>query len=230
MLKFGVAFALCGSILAFDADPAAALAIPANPATLAYGDAPSVVTVAARGRASGRSFSRRYAVVRRTGVNRRIVVHVRPAVRPIVINRPYVPYAGYGYGNGYYPTRTGNSTSYGFPAGTGYGYGYNPAFQPARTFRAGYPAYVKTVYRPNRVAAMRRVGAAGPFGYGYAPKRVLVRPWAHRPYYGVAVNGAVLGDVTPVSAFGVPPSAPTPSLCWVWTDDSRQRGYYDYCQ
>lgn len=228
MLKYGVALLLSGALLAVDAEPAEAMAPLRNPATAAFADAPSLLSVAARGGVSGRAVSRRHVVVRRPGVNRRIIVYARPAVRPVVVNRPYAPYPGYGF----YPTRTGNSTSYGFPTGYGYGYGYNPAYQPVRgwTYHAGYPVYVKRVYRPNRVAAIRPGHGAGPYGYGFVPKRVIVRPWAERPYYGVSVNGAVLGSVTAVAGLGVPPSVPSPSLCWVWTDETRQRGYYDYCQ
>jgi hypothetical protein len=228
MLKYGVALSMAGAILAADAKPAEAMVPLRNPAAVAFADTSPLVAVAARGGVSGRAVSRRLVVVRSPGANRRIVVHVRPPVRPVLVNRPFVPYPGYGY----LPTRTGNTTSYGFPTGSGYGYGYNPAYQPVRgwTYHAGYPVYAKHVYRPNRIAVVAPGHGSGPYGYGFAPKRVIVRPWVHRPYYGVAINGAVLGNVTTVAALGVPQSVPSPSLCWVWTDDSRQRGYYDYCQ
>lgn len=54
-----------------------------------------------------------------------------------------------------------------------------------------------------------------------------VRPWVHRPYYGAAVAGVVIGTV--IVASTVPP-APSPELCWYWSSSAQTRGYWDYCK
>jgi hypothetical protein len=59
-----------------------------------------------------------------------------------------------------------------------------------------------------------------------APVRPIprVRPW----YWGTAIAGVTLGTVIAVSAATAPP-APSPELCWFWTDSHKTRGYWDYC-
>ncbi|WP_078057791.1 hypothetical protein [Rhizobium rhizosphaerae] len=54
-----------------------------------------------------------------------------------------------------------------------------------------------------------------------------VRPWVHRPYYGAVVAGVVLGTV--IVASSVPP-APSPQVCWYWSNSFQTRGYWDYCK
>jgi hypothetical protein len=54
-----------------------------------------------------------------------------------------------------------------------------------------------------------------------------VRPWVRRPYFGTVVAGVTLGTI--IAATAIPP-APSSDLCWFWTNSSRTRGYWDYCQ
>ena len=57
-----------------------------------------------------------------------------------------------------------------------------------------------------------------------------VRVWAPRPHYGAIVAGVTLGTIIVVSAVGVAPPAPSPTLCWYWTDPVMSGGYWDYCK
>jgi hypothetical protein len=54
----------------------------------------------------------------------------------------------------------------------------------------------------------------------------VVRPWVRRPYFGAVVAGVTLGTV--IAATAIPP-APSSDLCWYWSNSSRTRGYWDYC-
>ena len=54
-----------------------------------------------------------------------------------------------------------------------------------------------------------------------------VRPWIRRPYFGTVVAGVTLGTI--IAATTIPP-APSSGLCWFWSNSSRTRGYWDYCQ
>ena len=54
-----------------------------------------------------------------------------------------------------------------------------------------------------------------------------VRPWVRRPYFGTVVAGVTLGTI--IAASTIPP-APSSGLCWYWSNSSRTRGYWDYCQ
>jgi hypothetical protein len=54
-----------------------------------------------------------------------------------------------------------------------------------------------------------------------------VRPWVRRPYYGTVVAGVALGTV--IAATTIPP-APSSDLCWYWSNSSKTKGYWDYCQ
>jgi hypothetical protein len=65
-----------------------------------------------------------------------------------------------------------------------------------------------------------RVGVGG-VGVG------AVRPWVRRPYFGTVVAGVTLGTI--IAASTIPP-APSSGLCWFWSNSSRTRGYWDYCQ
>jgi hypothetical protein len=54
-----------------------------------------------------------------------------------------------------------------------------------------------------------------------------VRPWIRRPYYGTVIAGVALGTI--IAASTIPP-APSSDLCWYWSNSSKTRGYWDYCQ
>jgi hypothetical protein len=54
-----------------------------------------------------------------------------------------------------------------------------------------------------------------------------VRPWVRLPYYGTVVAGVTLGTI--IAASTIPP-APSSELCWYWSNSSKTRGYWDYCQ
>jgi hypothetical protein len=54
-----------------------------------------------------------------------------------------------------------------------------------------------------------------------------VRPWVRRPYFGTVVAGVTLGTIIAASTI---PAAPSSGLCWFWSNSSRSRGYWDYCQ
>lgn len=53
--------------------------------------------------------------------------------------------------------------------------------------------------------------------------------WKRRRDFGRAVIGTVIiGAIIATAANTVPPR-PSADLCWVWTDGSRTRGYWNYC-
>ena len=54
-----------------------------------------------------------------------------------------------------------------------------------------------------------------------------VRPWAQQPYYGAVFDGVTLGAV--IAANTVPTSWSI-DVCWYWSDSSKTRGYWDFCQ
>jgi hypothetical protein len=56
-----------------------------------------------------------------------------------------------------------------------------------------------------------------------------IRPWAARPYFGTVVAGVTLGTIIAATAYNVAPPPPASNLCWYWTDSSRIRGYWSYC-
>lgn len=61
------------------------------------------------------------------------------------------------------------------------------------------------------------------------PRVVGIRPWVRRPHYGRIVAGVALGTVIAATAYALAPTPPAPDLCWNWSDSTRQRGYWDYC-
>lgn len=61
------------------------------------------------------------------------------------------------------------------------------------------------------------------------PKGGYVRNWSRKPYYGDFMAGVALGTIIGVVVAGSAPSSPSSDLCWYWTDPSRTRGYWDYC-
>jgi hypothetical protein len=54
-----------------------------------------------------------------------------------------------------------------------------------------------------------------------------VRPWVRQPYYGTAFDGVTLGAVIATAAV---PTSPSFDLCWYWSNSSKTRGYWDFCQ
>ncbi len=70
---------------------------------------------------------------------------------------------------------------------------------------------VRTVRRTVVVAPVRPVPA--------------VRPW----YWGSVVAGVTIGTIVTVAAVNAVPKAPSPELCWFWSDSSKTRGYWNYC-
>jgi hypothetical protein len=69
------------------------------------------------------------------------------------------------------------------------------------------------------------VGVVGGVRGGVAVVRP-VRPWVRRPYYGTVVAGVTLGTIIAASTI---PTAPASDLCWYWSNSSKTRGYWDYC-
>src|SRR5262249_5925402 len=54
-----------------------------------------------------------------------------------------------------------------------------------------------------------------------------VRPWVPQPYYGTVFDGVTLGAVI---AATVAPTSPSIDVCWYWSNSSKARGYWDFCQ
>ena len=54
-----------------------------------------------------------------------------------------------------------------------------------------------------------------------------VRPWVQQPYYGAVFDGVTLGAVIAANAV---PTSPSIDLCWYWSNSSKSRGYWDFCQ
>ena len=61
------------------------------------------------------------------------------------------------------------------------------------------------------------------------PKGGHVKNWSRKPYYGDFLAGVALGMIIGVVVAGSAPASPSSDLCWYWTDPSRTRGYWDYC-
>ena len=54
-----------------------------------------------------------------------------------------------------------------------------------------------------------------------------VRPWVQQPYYGAVFDGVTLGAVVAANAV---PASPSIDVCWYWSNSSKTRGYWDFCQ
>ena len=54
-----------------------------------------------------------------------------------------------------------------------------------------------------------------------------VRPWVQQPYYGAVFDGVTLGAVL---AANTVPTSWSIDVCWYWSDSSKTRGYWDFCQ
>ena len=84
--------------------------------------------------------------------------------------------------------------------------------------------------RHRGVAARRTHVAVGRRG-AVAVKSTLVvrpvRPWVQQPYYGAVFDGVTLGAVIAANAV---PTSQSIDLCWYWSNSSKTRGYWDFCQ
>jgi|SRR4051794_30263487 hypothetical protein len=99
--------------------------------------------------------------------------------------------------------------------------------------RRGGAARRTTVVGPRGGVASRTVVRGGAVGRpGYAGGGVR---WA-RPgrYYwprgGAIAAGAAIGFVSAATAAAWAGAAPSPGMCWYYTDPSRTQGFWDYCQ
>lgn len=54
------------------------------------------------------------------------------------------------------------------------------------------------------------------------------RRYERRKNFGRFVAGVTLGAVI-ITAANTIPRRPSPDLCWYWSNNSRTRGYWDYC-
>jgi hypothetical protein len=54
-----------------------------------------------------------------------------------------------------------------------------------------------------------------------------VRPWVQQPYYGAVFDGVTLGAVIAANAV---PASQSIDVCWYWSNSSKTRGYWDFCQ
>lgn len=78
--------------------------------------------------------------------------------------------------------------------------------------------------RPNRLKPGCRAAFCRP-GYNFGK----YERWKRRRDFGRAVVGTVvIGAIIATAANTIPPR-PSNDLCWVWTDGSRTRGYWNYC-
>jgi hypothetical protein len=54
------------------------------------------------------------------------------------------------------------------------------------------------------------------------------RKWKRKRDFGRFVGGIILGTII-ITAAGVVPPRPSPDVCWRWSNNTRTRGYWDYC-
>jgi hypothetical protein len=132
-------------------------------------------------------------------------VRPAPGVRPDGVARP-------GSRPGYQPASPGYRPAY-RPASPG----YRPAYRPG--YRPGYrppPAAWRPVYPGWRP--------------GWAPAPWYGSYW--RPGYGWAAAAGLIAvgvlAATAATAYSVPPP-PDPNLCWFYTDQTYQTGYWASC-
>jgi len=71
------------------------------------------------------------------------------------------------------------------------------------------------------------VGRRGPVAVKSTAVVRPVRPWVRQTYYGTVFDGVTLGTVIAAAAVPTPPSF---DLCWYWSNSSKTRGYWDFCQ
>jgi hypothetical protein len=88
---------------------------------------------------------------------------------------------------------------------------------------------VRTI-RHRGVAARRThvaVGRRGAVAMKSTPVVRPVRPWVPQPYYGAVFDGVTLGAVIAANAV---PTSRSIDVCWYWSNSSKTRGYWDFCQ
>jgi hypothetical protein len=84
--------------------------------------------------------------------------------------------------------------------------------------------------RHRGVAARRThvaVGRRGAVAVKSTPVVRPVRPWVQQPYYGAVFDGVTLGAVIAANAV---PTSWSIDVCWYWSNSSKTRGYWDFCQ
>ena len=84
--------------------------------------------------------------------------------------------------------------------------------------------------RHRGVAARKTHVAVGSRGAVAVKSTTVVRPvraWVQQPYYGAVFDGVTLGAV--IAATAVPTSWSI-DVCWYWSNSSKTRGYWDFCQ
>src|SRR5262249_23995659 len=84
--------------------------------------------------------------------------------------------------------------------------------------------------RHRGVAARRThvaVGRRGRWSVKHAGFVRPVRPWFPQSYYGAVFDGVTLGAVMAATAV---PTSPSFDVCWYWSNSSKTRGYWDFCQ
>ncbi|MCA3595556.1 MAG: hypothetical protein IOC68_10330 [Methylobacterium sp.] len=89
--------------------------------------------------------------------------------------------------------------------------------------RVGRPA-ARPVVRPGRPVA-RPVRRPRPIIVAPVRPIPVVRPW----FWGRVVAGVTIGAIIAVAVAGSVPKAPSPTVCWFWTDYAKTHGYWDYC-
>jgi len=62
-------------------------------------------------------------------------------------------------------------------------------------------------------------------GYNYGK----YKKWKRRRDFGRAVVGTIVIGAMIATAANAAPPRPSPYLCWVWANNARTRGYWDYC-
>src|SRR6266536_758241 len=85
-------------------------------------------------------------------------------------------------------------------------------------------------FRHRGVAARRTHVAVGRRGAVAVKSTAVVRPvrpWVPQPYYGAAFDGVTLGAVIAANAV---PTSRSIDVCWYWSNSSKTRGYWDFCQ
>ena len=84
--------------------------------------------------------------------------------------------------------------------------------------------------RHRGVAALKTHVAAGRRGAVAVKSTAVVRPvrpWIQQPYYGAVFDGVTLGAVIAANAV---PTSRSIDVCWYWSNSSKTRGYWDFCQ
>ena len=62
-------------------------------------------------------------------------------------------------------------------------------------------------------------------GYKYGK----YKKWKRRRDFGRAIIGTVVIGAAIATAANTIPRRPSSDVCWVWTNNARTRGYWDYC-